>query len=290
MSKSVSIMGLLIFGLLVIASQSLFIIPETQQVIVMQFGDPVAQYSKPGLKAKIPLIQNIKTFDSRVLEVDPPAEQVILTDQKRVVVDTFARYKISDMLKFYQTLGTERQAVARLHNLINSAVRGDLGGVTLNDILSPKRSEIMNTISNKVNDSVQRFGLEIVDIRIVRADLPPQTSQAIYSRMRSEREREAKEFRAQGKELAQQIRSKADKERVILLAEAKKTSQILRGEGDEIAISTYAKAFKKDTEFYAFYRTMEAYRESLTDDSTTFVLSPESEFFGFFNNSKKSKR
>ncbi len=286
MSKTFSAVIILFLGIFVIVTQSMFIVPETQQVIVLQFGDPVAQYSKPGLKFKIPFIQNLKTFDSRILDVDPPAEELILSDQKRLVVDTFARYRIVDMLKFYQTLQTENQAVTRLHNLINSSVRSVLGGATVMEVLSEKRVGIMERIEKQVNSSVERFGLEIVDVRIGRADLPEQTSQSIFARMRSEREREAAEFRAEGKELAQQITARADKEKTVILAEAAKVSQISRGHGDEKAIKVYAKAFNKDPEFYAFYRSMEAYREGLMGDNTTLVLSPDSEFFKYFNKSK----
>jgi len=286
MSKTFSAVIILFLGLFVIVTQSMFIVPETQQVIVLQFGDPVAQYSKPGLKFKIPFIQNLKTFDSRILDVDPPAEELILSDQKRLVVDTFARYRIVNMLKFYQTLQTENQAVTRLHNLINSSVRSVLGGATVMQVLSEKRVGIMERIEKQVNSSVERFGLEIVDVRIGRADLPEQTSQSIFARMRSEREREAAEFRAEGKELAQQITARADKEKTVILAEAAKISQISRGRGDGKAIRIYAKAFNKDPEFYAFYRSMEAYREGLMGTNTTLVLSPDSEFFKYFNKSK----
>lgn len=269
------------------ASQTFFIVPQAQQALVLQFGKPVAQHKEPGLKLKIPVIHNVVRFDRRVLNVDPQAEEVILADQKRLVVDTFARYRIIDMLQFHQTLRTETEASTRLRNLLSSSLRSNLGNVSLADILSDKRSTIMNTIRTQVNSEVRRLGLEIVDVRIGRADLPEQTSQAIYARMRSEREREAAEFRAQGQELAQQIRAKADKERTILLAEAEKGAQTLRGQGDEQAIRVYGQAFKRDPEFYRFYRSMEAYRLSLGGKSdTTLVLTPEGDFFKYFQNLK----
>jgi membrane protease subunit HflC len=285
MIKSTPLLLIVFLGALLLLSQSLFIVEETEQVMVLQFGDPVKKYVEPGLKAKIPFIQHAKAFDKRVLDVDPTPEEVILADQKRLVVDTFARYRITDMLEFSKSLQTEEQASSRLNNIINSSLRSTMGSTTLNDILSEKRSAIMNTIRQQVNNSVNRLGIEIVDVRIGRADLPEQTSQSIFARMRTEREREAAEFRAQGQEQAQEIRSKAERERTVLLAEAEKRAQILRGQGDEAAIGIYAAAFQRDPEFYAFYRTMEAYREGLTGESTTLILSPEGDFFRFFRDS-----
>jgi membrane protease subunit HflC len=282
MKKSVQAFGVFLIVMVIVASQALFIVPETHQVIVLRFGDPVKIYPEPGLKVKAPLVDQIKTYDSRVLDVDPPAEEVILADQKRLVVDTFARYKISDMLLFYQKLNTENQATTRLHNLINSRVRANLGNVSLLDILSEKRSDIMNDIRDQVNESAEDFGVEIVDVRIGRADLPEQTSQSIYARMRSEREQEAAEFRAQGQELAQQIVAKADREKAVILAEAKKKAEIIRGLGDELAIKIYADAYNQDPDFYSFYRSMNAYEKALDSKNSTLVLSPDSEFFKFF--------
>ena len=278
---------LVIFGiLLVVISQTLFIVPERQQALVLRLGDPVRIYPEPGLKWKLPLIENIKSFDSRVLDADPPPEEIILADQKRLVIDTFARYRISDILLFHKTLNTESQAVTRLSNLINSQVRSRLGNVPLSDILSERRAEIMTNISQSVNREAQRFGIEIVDVRIGRADLPEQTSQAIYARMRSEREQEAAEFRAQGQELAQQITARADRERTVLISEARKNSEIIRGEGDQQAIKIYADAYSVDPDFYAFYRSLAAYKKSLDGENSTLVLSPDSEFFRFFQNSR----
>ncbi len=289
MEKSLS--PLLIIALLglIVLGQSAFIVPETQQIMVLEFGKPVEKYTTPGLKFKIPFVQQVRVFDRRVLDVDPPAEEIILADQKRVVVDSFARYKINDMLAFSNSLQTESQASSRLNNIINSTLRSTLGNATLSDILSEKRDALMTSIQDQVNAAVNRFGIEIVDVRIGRADLPEQTSQSIFARMRTEREREAAEFRAQGQELAQEIRSKADKERTVLLAEAEKQAQVLRGEGDEKAVQVYADAFKRDPEFYAFYRSMEAYRNSLTGEDTTLILKPDGEFFRFFNNAEGRK-
>jgi membrane protease subunit HflC len=272
-----------------LAAQSAFIVPETQQTIVLQFGDPVAQHKEPGLKFKIPFIQHIVTFDKRVLDVDPSPEEVILADQKRLVVDTFARYRIHDMLQFYKSLQTEMQAATRLDNIINSALRSVLGGASLTDVLSEKRGVLMAALQKRVNADVVKYGIEIVDIRIGRADLPEQTSQAIYARMRTEREREAAQFRAQGQELAQEIKSKADKTRTVLLAEAQSQAQIIRGEGDATASRIYAEAFNRDPSFYAFYRTMEAYRDSIPGEGTTLLLSPDSDFLRYFKDPSGKK-
>lgn len=263
---------------------SVFIVKETEQVLVLQFGDPRQQITEPGLHFKVPLIQNLKFFERRILNVDPPAEEVLLSDQKRLVVDTFARYRISDMLKFYQTLGTEFAAQQRLYNIINASMRSVLGKATLPGILSEERKNLMRQIQNDVNTETARFGIEIVDVRIVRADLPDEVTQATFNRMRSEREREAREARGEGEELSLQIRSKADKEKTVLLSEAKRDSEIIRGEGDKEAIATYAKAFNQSPDFYEFYRSMEAYRTSLSNDQKTLILSPESDFFKYLEN------
>jgi membrane protease subunit HflC len=254
--------------------------------MVLQFGRPVEKYTTPGLKFKTPFIQQVKIFDKRVLDVDPPEEEVILADQKRLRVDAFARYRIDDMLAFNNSLQSEEQAETRLDNIINSTLRSRLGTATLTDLLSEKRDAIMTSIKADVNKAVDDFGIAIVDVRINRADLPDQTSQAIYARMKTEREREAAEFRAQGQEMAQEIKSKADKTRTVLLADAEKQAQISRGEGDAEAIKIYAGAFQKDPQFYAFYRTMEAYRNSLGGDDTTLILKPDGEFFRFFKDAE----
>lgn len=268
--------------------QSAFVVYEGEQAMVLQFGKPVDKHVDPGLKLKIPFIQNVRVFEKRALDVDPNPEEVILADQKRIVVDTFARYRITDMEEFVKSLNSESQAESRLTNIINSTLRSTMGNATLNEVLSEKRAVLMGAIKKQVNDATNRMGIEIVDVRIGRADLPVQTSQAIYARMRTEREREAAEFRAQGQEQAQEIKSKADKERTVLLASAEKDAQILRGQGDEVAIKTYADAFKKDAEFYAFYRTMEAYKTSMSGDNTVMVLPPEGDFLKYFKSSGKN--
>lgn len=281
MLKNHSVLVALALVIVLVIWQSAFIVPMTEQDLVLQFGDPVAQYTEPGLKFKTPFVQDVVTFDKRVLNIETPPVEVILADQKRLMVETFARYKISDMLQFYKSLQTEEQANARLDNIINSALRGVLGSYQLVDVIKDKRAESMEKVNQQVETEVKDFGIKIVDIQIVSAELPKQTISAIYDRMRTERQREAAQFRAQGKEQAQEIRSKADKERTVLLADAGSQAQISRGEGDAEASRIYAAAYKRDPEFYAFYRTMQAYRESLPGDNTTFVLSPDSEFLQY---------
>lgn len=268
---------------------AVFIVQETEQVLVTQFGNVRQQIKDPGLHFKLPLIEQVRVFEKRILNVDPPAEEVLLSDQKRLVVDSFARYRITDMLTFFKTMNSEGAALQRLSTIINSSVRSNLGKVPMTDILSEKRDALMRQIQKDVNNEVTRFGIQVVDLRIVRADLPEQVTQATYARMRSEREREAREARAQGEEISLQIRSKADKDRTILLAEAARDAQITRGQGDEQAIKIYAEAFNKDPRFYQFYRSLEAYRKSLADPETTLILSPDNDFLHFFENKPGSR-
>jgi len=279
-------LGISLIGILAVIilafSGAVFTVKETQQVLVLQFGDVKGRVDQPGLHFKLPVLQQLRVFDKRILNVDPPAEEVLLADQKRLVVDTFARYRIADMLKYYQTLSTEAAAVQRMNTIINASLRGVLGTTTLVDVLSAERDNLMKKIQKEVNEETDRFGIEIVDVRIIRADLPVQVTQSTYNRMRSEREREAKEARAQGEELALKIRSLADKERTVLLSEARRDSEIARGNGDKEAIRIYAEAFGQDPEFYEFYRTMEAYKKSLKS-GTTMVLSPDSDFFKYIS-------
>ncbi len=272
------------FTAFILIGSSIFTVQENQQVLVMRFGNPKDQIADPGLHFKLSVLDQARVFEKRILNVDPPAEEVLLADQKRLLVDSFARYKIVDILKFFQTLNTESSAQTRLYTIINSAVRSEMGKVTLQDILSKKRDVLMDNIQKTVNDEAKRFGVEVVDVRIVRADLPEQVTQATFDRMRSEREREAQEARAEGEQLSLEIKSKADKERTILLAEAQKQAQTLRGEGDKTAIEIYGKAFNQDPKFYAFYRSLEAYRKSLANGDTTLLLSPDSDFLKYFKN------
>jgi len=273
--------------LALVVFQSLFIVQEISQAIVLQFGDPKKIVTKAGLNFKIPFIQNVVYLDKRILNLDNDPEEVIAADQKRLIVDAFARFKIVDPLKFYISVGNERVARSRLSTIINSRIRGVLGTQELATLLSTDRARQMQIIQSQVNEEAQNFGIEIVDVRIKRADLPPANSEAIYKRMQTEREREAKEFRAQGAEIAQKIRSTADKDVTVILAQANKKSEIMKGEGDGERNKIFANAFGRDPQFFAFYRAMQAYEKALIGGETSLVLSPDSEFFKFFGKSIK---
>ena len=269
----------------VVIFQSLFIVQEISQAIVLQFGDPKKIVTKAGLNFKLPFIQNVVYLDKRILNLDNDPEEVIAADQKRLIVDAFARFKIVDPLKFYISVGNERVARSRLSTIINSRIRGVLGTQELATLLSTDRARQMQIIQSQVNDEAKNFGINIVDVRIKRADLPPANSEAIYKRMQTEREREAKEFRAQGAEIAQKIRSTADKDVTVILAQANKKSEIMKGEGDGERNKIFANAFGRDPQFFAFYRAMQAYEKALIGGETSLVLSPDSEFFKFFGKS-----
>ena len=265
---------------------SVFIVKEVNQAIVLQFGDPKRIISNPGLNFKIPFIQNVVYLDKRILNLDAPPEEVIASDQKRLIVDAFARFKIVDPLKFYISVGDERVARSRLATIINSRIRNVLGQEELQTLLSVDRIKQMELIKEGVNAEAQNFGINIVDVRIKRADLPQANSEAIFRRMQTEREREAKEFRAKGAEMAVTITSTADKEVTVLLADAEKKSEIMKGAGDGERNKIFAEAFGRDPEFFAFYRAMQAYETALIGGETSLILSPDSEFFKFFGNIK----
>ncbi len=271
----------------VVIFQSLFIVQEISQAIVLQFGDPKKIVTKAGLNFKLPFIQNVVYLDKRILNLDNDPEEVIAADQKRLIVDAFARFKIVDPLKFYISVGNERVARSRLSTIINSRIRGVLGTQELATLLSTDRARQMQIIQSQVNAEAKNFGINIVDVRIKRADLPPANSEAIYKRMQTEREREAKEFRAQGAEIAQKIRSTADKDVTVILAQANKKSEIMKGEGDGQRNKIFADAFGRDPQFFAFYRAMQAYEKALIGGETSLVLSPDSDFFKFFGKSIK---
>ena len=266
---------------------SIFIVKEVNQAIVLQFGDPKKIILKPGLNFKIPFIQNVVFLDKRVLNLDTPPEEVIASDQKRLIVDAFARFQIIDPLKFYISVGNERVARSRLATIINSIIRNVLGQQKLQTLLSEDRSKQMALIQQGVNNEAENFGIKIVDVRIKRADLPQANSDAIFRRMQTEREREAKEFRAKGAEMAVTITSTADKEVTVILAEAEKKSEIMKGEGDGQKNKIFADAFGQDAEFFGFYRAMQAYQKALIGGETSMILSPDSEFFKFFGNKQK---
>jgi membrane protease subunit HflC len=279
-------LGIAIIVVGIVAFSSLFTVDQRQQALVLQLGEPKRVINEPGLWTKLPFIQNVVYYDKRVLDLDPTVEQVILADQIRLDVDSFARYRIVDPLRFFQAVTSEAEFRQRLSNVVNSSLRRVLGSVSLLTVLSQDRDNIMADIKKDVDSEMRNFGVQIVDVRIRRADLPEQATQATYARMRSEREREARARRAQGYEKAQQIRASADRERTVILAEARKDSEIIRGEGDNVAFKIYAEAAGKDPEFYRFYRSMEAYRKGLANDDTTMVLTPDSEFFRYFRDIK----
>ena len=278
------ILSLVVVALILAAvSGSLFTVNQTQQALVLQFGEPKRTIQEPGLAFKLPFIQDVTYYEKRVLSLIPQdAEEVILSDQKRLQVDAYARYRIEDPLLFYQTVRNERGARGRLEAIIDSSVRRALGRETLASILTGQRNDITRSIGEEVNASVASLGIKIIDVRLRRADYPTATSQNIFNRMKSEREREAKEFRATGEEEAQKIRADAEKTRTVILSEAQRESQEIRGAGDSQAIQIYADSFGQDADFFAFYRSMEAYRKSMNNNGTSLVLSPDSSFFRFF--------
>ena len=263
---------------------SIFIVKEVNQAIVLQFGDPKRIITKPGLNFKLPFIQKVVFLDERILNLDAPPEEVIASDQKRLIVDAFARFQIIDPLKFYISVGNERVARSRLSTIINSRIRSVLGTQRLQTLLSEDRTKQMALIQEGVNNEAEKFGIKIIDVRIKRADLPQANSDAIFARMQTERNREAKEFRAKGAEMAVTITSTADKEVTVILADAQKKSEIMKGEGDGQRNKIFADAFGQDPEFFAFYRAMQAYEKALIGGETSLVLSPDSEFFKFFGN------
>ena len=273
-------LGLVALGLI---SSSAYIVYQPEQAIVLQFGEPVRWVKELGLKFKVPLIQNVVFYDTRLLNLDPPAQEVVLNDKKRLDVDSFTRYQIVDPLKFYQTVKTETQARSKLEEIVNSSLRKVLGRVTLTELLSQQRTQILADISKTVKKDAEAIGVSVADVRIRRADLPMEVMQAINERMKTERQRDAKEFRAKGQQKAQNIRATADKEAAIIVAEAEKQSQILRGEGDKESVAIWNKIVGQDVDFYEFYRSLEAYRKSLGYNETSLVLSPDSQFFKYFN-------
>ena len=278
-----AIIGIVIIVLGVIASGALFTVDQREQVIVLQFGEPMRVIRDPGLNFKIPFVQNVIHFDKRILDLDPKPEEVILSDQKRINVDAFARYRIVDPLRFLQSVNNESSLRDRLGRTLNSSVREVVGRHALPDLLSPKRDDIMGSIKDRVNTAGAVFGIEVVDVRIVRTDLPEQIANNVYARMRSERERIANQLRAEGEEIKQTIPATADRQRVVILAEANRQGQIQRGLGEGERNRILGEAFGQDAEFFKFYRRMTAYREALQGDDTTLVLSPDSDFLRFFN-------
>ncbi len=247
----------------ILMESSLFIVNQTESALVLQFGQPRREVRTPGLWFKRPFVENVVFYDNRVLDFEPPPEEVIVSDQKRLVVDSYARYRITDPLLFYQTVGTENGVRARLSAIVNGSLRRVLGNVTLSDVLSEKRGRIMLHIRDEVAEEAKKFGINVVDVRLRRADLPEENSEAIYARMKSERQQQAAQYRGEGAEAAQTVRANAERERTVTLAEAQRDAQRVRGDGDAQAVKIYADAFGRDKQFFAFYRSLQAYRVAL---------------------------
>jgi len=272
----------LVIVAMIVGYGSLFTVYQTRQALVVRLGEPRRIVTEPGLNYKVPLIDSVIYIDKRILDLENPAQEVIASDQKRLVVDAFARYKIVEPLKFYQSVGSVEGANSRLSTLLNSALRRVLGESTLMQVVRDKREQLMVQVREQLETEAKAFGVTLVDVRIRRADLPEQNSQAVYQRMQTERQREAAEFRAQGSQKAQEIRAKADRDVTVLLADAQSTGERTRGEGDAERNRIYAEAFNQDRDFFAFYRSMQAYESGLRSNDTRMLLKPDSEFFRFF--------
>mgnify|MGYP001429139370 FL=1 len=281
------------FGLIIVVAGvttygALFTVHQTQQALILQLGNPIRTVPEPGLHFKLPFIQNIEFYDRRILDLDPPVQEVILLDQKRINVDAFARYKIADPLEFRKRAVTNQNFRQVFGNRLNAAIRAEIGKILLGDMLTEKRSQVMDVISRHMKAQAAEFGTEVIDVRIGRTDLPEATAQAVYNRMRSDRVAHAAKLRAEGEEQKLKIQAVADKDRTIIIAEAQRQSKILRGQGEGERNRILGEAFGQDPEFFDFYRSMEAYGEAL-GEGTTMVLNPDSEFFRFFGTVKKKK-
>ncbi len=278
--KKGTLLIVLIVAILFLANLSLFIVDETKQAIVLQFGKPIRAISEPGLNWKIPFIQNVVFFEDRLLVYDAAPTEIITKDKKTLIVDNYARWKIIDPLKFLQTVRDLNGAQARLDDIVYSELRVDLGLFNMSEIVSEKREGIMERVTEVSNEKANTYGIEIVDVRIKRVDLPPENEKYIFDRMRAERERIAKQYRAEGQEESAKIIAETEREKTVILAEAYKTAQTLKGEGEAESIKIYAESFNQDPEFYKFYRTLEAYRKTFKD-KTTVLLSTDSEFLKY---------
>ena len=286
MKKRFVILLSFIVVLTVLAYNSLFFVEQRVQSLILQFGEPIRVIKEPGLNFKIPLAQNVVKFDKRILLFDNSAEEIIAADKKRLIVDAFVRYKIIDPLKFYQTVRFEAALNNRLGSVVNNSLRAVLGKVPLEAVISDRRELLMQEVSELVSDRATQFGISIEEVRIKKADLPAENSEAIYRRMQTERQQEAAQIRAVGNEKARFITAESEKQKTVLLAEAQRDSDILRGEGDAEKNKILGKAFNQDPDFFAFYRAMQAYSKALTEGDTTMVLSPKSDFFEFFGNAE----
>ena len=272
----------ILLAALVVGYSSLYAVYQTQQALIVRLGQPVRVVTEPGLHAKVPFIDSVITIDRRILDLEAPAQELIASDQKRLSVDAFARYRIVDVLKFYQTLGSIAGANTQLNNLMNSALRRVLGEATFSEVVRDNRSILMGRIREQLDRDAEPYGISVVDVRIRRADLPEANSQAVYQRMQTERQREAAEFRAQGNQRGQETRARADREVTVLIADATSKAEQTRGEGDATRNQIFADAFNKDRDFFSFYRSMQAYEAAFQHNDTRMLLKPDSEFFRFF--------
>jgi membrane protease subunit HflC len=282
-SKSLIVLAIPTLVLLGILMSCLFVVQQTQQTLVLEFGKLIRVIKEPGLYVKIPFLQNVRNYDKRILDFDLAAIPATLADQKRLLVDTFARYRIVDPALFYRTVMNEEGAEQRLRILNQSIALSVLGQAKLTDVLSPKRGEISKTIRDQMNTAAKAFGIEVVDLQLRGTDLPAENSEAIFNRMISERKQEAQEFRSRGDEIAQEIKATADKERTIILAEATKLAETIRGQGDAYVTQKAAATYGKDVKFYDFYRSLNAYKAALNNETTTFILSPKDDFFKYLS-------
>ena len=271
---------------LIIFQSSFFTVDQRQQVLILQFGEPIRAIDTPGIKFKMPFIQNAIFFEKRIIDLSLPEQEVIASDQKRLIINAFTKFQIIDPLKFYTTVGNSYGLSGKLSGILDSSLRQVIGEVTLNELLTENRGNIMRKIKEAVGSSSDIFGIKIIDVRIMRADLPKENSDAIYARMQTEREKEAREIRAKGAEEADKIRAEANKQKTIIIAEAKKNSDIVRGNGESESNKIYASSFGRDPEFADFYRSMSAYKTAFSNDRTKMIISPDSDFFKYFNNSK----
>lgn len=271
---------------IIFLTNMLFVVEQTEQAVIFQFGQPVKVIKEPGLNVKMPFIQNVLHFDSRLQEINTEDKEVIAYDQKRLIINAFVKYKIVDPVLYYTTVRDENGFNNKFSTILDSSLRQVIGEVPLNSLLSEKRSDVMEKIQDVVAEKAKDFGVEVIDVRITRSDLPEANSVAIYKRMQTDREREAKEIRAEGDETAQKIRANADKEKTFLIADAKKKAEAIMGEGEAEANKIYAKAYSKDPTFFEFYRTMNAYKKSLNNNNTKIILSPNNEFLKGLNSFK----
>lgn len=285
MSKPISIVaGVLLIALGIVAYSGLFFVRETEQTLVVQFGEPRRVVTEPGLHFKIPVVQQVIPFDRRLLDFDAATQEMTTIDQRQVIIDAYARFRIADPLRFYQSVNNETRMNNQLASIIDRALRDTLGRTTQANLLSPQRAQLMRNFTQQVADQAKGFGIEIVDVRLKRVDLPEANSQAIYARMQTQREQEARKIRAEGERESQQIRAEADRQARVIEAEARKTAEILRGEGDAEATRIYAEAYSRDEEFFDFFRSMQAMTKGLSSETTTFVGPATGDFFRFFEN------